>query len=343
MGDLSIQIGIRVMNYSVPNDCEEFTIPDHVTELGEWEFFHEKLKQVIIHAGVTTIMPYAFSECDKLIDIQVAPENSKYQSIDGILYDKEGTALLAFPSGREGVFEIPDGVKHIETGAFWGCIYLTEITIPDSVTDIGIESFWGCWNLTQITIPGSVKHIGVQAFSECESLINVTISEGVQYIHSGAFEYTSISQILIPSSVISIDAYVFSDCDELTAIYVADTNGNYKSVDGILYSKDGTALIACPGKKTGNLDVMRGVTTIGMGAFWGCKNLTSITIPEGVTSIEENAFAYCTNLSRVSIPSSVSKIEAICFEGDEQFTIYTPKGSYAERYAKEHNIPVITQ
>ncbi len=170
MSDLSIQIDICVMNYSVPDDCEEFTIPEHVKEIIEWEFVHERLKQITIPASVTAIMPFAFAECDKLTDIQVATENSKYQSIDGILYDKEGTALLVFPSGREGVFEIPDGVKHIETGAFWGCIYLTEITIPDSVTDIGIESFWGCWELTQITIPGSVISIGEDAFADCENL-----------------------------------------------------------------------------------------------------------------------------------------------------------------------------
>ena len=59
------------------------------------------------------------------------------------------------------------------------------------------------------------------------------------------------------------------------------------------------------------------ITSIGKGTFWGCRNLESITISNSVTSIERAAFEECPNL-----------------------VIFTPVGSYAEKFAKANNIKV---
>lgn len=50
------------------------------------------------------------------------------------------------------------------------------------------------------------------------------------------------------------------------------------------------------------------VTSIGMGAFYGCESLTAITIPNSVTIIEDSAFHDCKNLSSITIPESVEII-----------------------------------
>ncbi len=70
------------------------------------------------------------------------------------------------------------------------------------------------------------------------------------------------------------------------------------------------------------------VTSIGDRAYYGCKNLTSVTIPEGVKTIGESAFAMCPKLSYVSIPSTVKTIEPGVFSGDTSLSALTfPNGN----------------
>ena len=57
-----------------------------------------------------------------------------------------------------------------------------------------------------------------------------------------------------------------------------------------------------------------GVTEIGTAAFYGCSNMTSITIPENVTYIRERAFDYCYLLGSITIPDSVTYIGRSAFQ-----------------------------
>ena len=51
-----------------------------------------------------------------------------------------------------------------------------------------------------------------------------------------------------------------------------------------------------------------GVTSIGDGAFYGCKQMRSVRIPDGATSIGKAAFCDCGNLRTVSLPHGVTSI-----------------------------------
>ena len=50
------------------------------------------------------------------------------------------------------------------------------------------------------------------------------------------------------------------------------------------------------------------VNKVGEKAFYGCKNLTSVTIPGSVKSIGDWAFSRCSSLTSINIPSSVTSI-----------------------------------
>ena len=174
---------------------------------------------------------------------------------------------------------IPNSVTSLGDGAFSYCSVLTSITIPNSVTSLGNWAFINCTWLTSVTIPNSVTSIGLQAFSGCKGLTSITIPNSVTSIGSYAFENCSgLKSVTIPNSVTSIAVGAFMGCTGLTSIYVAEDNLNYASIDGVLYSKDKKTLIKCPEGKTGSVTIPNSVTSIAVGAFYGCTGLRSMTV-----------------------------------------------------------------
>ena len=85
-------------------------------------------------------MGIEFIGCANLQNINCSPENQYYDAIDGVLFSKDKKTLLVFPSGRCGVYTVPDGTTNIGIGAFVNCINLSGIVIPDSVTKIANQS-----------------------------------------------------------------------------------------------------------------------------------------------------------------------------------------------------------
>ena len=246
---------------------------------------------------------------------------------------------------------IPDGVTTIGDSAFRNCSSLTSVTIPNSVTKIGEGAFYGCGSLTNVTIPSSVTEIGEDAFMSCK-MTSVTIPKGVTEIKKGTFSYcTNLTSVVIPNGVTAIGERAFDYCGSLTSVVIPD--GVTKIGHHAFNFCTSLASVTIPNS----------VIEIGGGAFWACASLTSVNIPSSVTKIKDDAFAQCAltsvtipnsvieigqsafwnckNLTSAVIPSSVTKISATAFKGCENLTIYGYKGSYAERYANENNIPFV--
>ena len=59
--------------------------------------------------------------------------------------------------------------------------------------------------------------------------------------------------------------------------------------------------------------VQKGVTTIGDYAFYGCENVTSVTLPDTVTQIGKLAFYGCKDLRTLTVPDSVLTVEDYAF------------------------------
>ena len=112
----------------------------------------------------------------------------------------------------------------------------------------------------------------------------------------------------------SIGEAPFNACQKLTEIIVSENNAAFKSMDGVLYSKDGTKLIKYPMAKTdATFQIPDSVTEIGGYAFYYCTNLTDIDIPDSVRTIGRYALYGCEKLSSIELPDGVTAIEEYTF------------------------------
>ena len=332
---------------------ETVTIPSTINGLPVTSIWYgafdgcANLTSITIPDSVTRIVDWMFSGCTRLAAITVDALNPNYSGVDGVLIDKSKTTLIRCPGGKAGSFTVPNSVTSIGDYAFYNCTSLTNVSIPNSVTSIGNSAFWDCGSLTSVTIPNSVTSIGYCAFAYCTSLTNVTIPNSVTSVGESAFRSCtrlssvtipnsvtnigngtfsgcwSLATVTIPSSVTYIGEWAFGDCISLTAIDVDALNSVYSSADGVLFSKNKTLLIQCPGGKDGSYSVPDSVTSIRNGAFYFCTNLTNVTMGNSVTSIGNYAFYGCTSLTNVTIPDSVTSIGNQTFSGCTSMTNVT--------------------
>ena len=303
------------------------TIPDSVTSVGSSAFYNcSGLTSVTIPNSVTSIGDYAFYGCSGLTNIAIPESVTSIGS--SAFYGCSGITSVTIPTSicsRKMSDVFPDlyttitnviisaSVTNIGASAFSGCTGLTSVTIPDSVTSIGNRAFQGCSGLTSVTIPDSVTSIGGDAFNGCSRLTSVTIPDSVTSIGGQAFYGCSgLTSVTIPDSVTSIGYSAFIFCSSLSSFVVGAGNANYKSVNGLLLSKDGMSLIA---GVNGDVTIPDGVTSIRENAFRDRTGLTSVTIPNSVSSIGDYAFSGCGSLASATIPDSVTSIGSGAFFG----------------------------
>ena len=132
---------------------------------------------------------------------------------------------------------------------------------------------------------------------------------------SAYYKNTEITSLSIPASVERIGNNVVDHCFKLVYITVDAENPNFKSVGGVVYSKDGKKLILCPPGKTGVFTIPAQATTIAPYAFRTCKKLTSIVLPDGITEIPDGAFMGCWGLEKVNLPQGLKRIGKHAFDG----------------------------
>lgn len=189
--------------------------------------------------------------CISLKEINVDSNSKYYTSVDGVLFSKDMTTLVYYPSSKE----------------------YTEYSIPDGVTDIG-ELAFVTNKLKIVNIPDSTINFTSYAFNFSESLTSINVSEGNKYYKSEdgvlfkgntlicypsqkndleytipsnvttigycAFRYCSnLRNIVIPSYVNSIGVGVFDGCPNITIYckvgsyaetYAKNNNINYELI-----------------------------------------------------------------------------------------------------------------
>jgi hypothetical protein len=164
---------------------------------------------------------------------------------------------------------------------------------------------------------GGLEIINNFAFSNCTSLTNVEVPSGVTTIGDDAFYgCTSLENVTIPDSVTSIGAWSFLNCPSLQNIIVDISNNNYKSIDGNLYTKDGSTLLLYASGKEEEL----------------------VVIPEGVKIIGFDAFKYAIKNKTIKLPMSLMEIEYSSIFVSYNFKVIVYENSYGYNFALENNL-----
>lgn len=336
-------ISSACFNYCV--SLASITIPEGVTSIGSSAFSNcNTLTSLEIPAGVTSIGSDAFAYCFGIVSLTL-PEG--LTSIEAGAFEACPLTDITIPNGVTSIgnnafsysdltrIVIPEGVTSIGSGAFSHCYDLSEIVIPEGVTSIGDMAFRRCDSLVSITIPASVTSLGENIFEECANLAEIKLETGnMSYVSVDDVLYNAAqTQIIaiphlfagtlsIPNDMTDIDRYTFEKYPNIRAFKVGAEHPLYTSIDGILYDKDKTEIIAVPRGIVGPVTVPDGVTQIPELAFYHCSNLTGITLPDTLKEIGYSAFSGCAALTGITIPDGVTTIGENAFFGCERLKTF---------------------
>lgn len=265
----------------------------------------------------------------------------------------------AFESSAITSVRIPDSVTEFGKDVFYDCAKLVSVRLPAELESMGENTFAYCESLKSVELPEGLKTIGKRAFEGCIALENVIFPDSLESMGDAAFlGCESFTDITIPAGITEIPYAAFEACTELVNIEFPDTVtsvgvslfGNCDNLEKVTLSKNITAIpnglfYSCPNLKT--VVIPDSVQTIGNSAFFLCSSLESINIPYGVTTIDSSTFYGCNALKEIHIPDSVTSIGSMAFTTsfypDMNAVICGEKGSYAETYVNENNLPFASE
>lgn len=313
----------------------EITIPSKllgrtVTGIGGSNFYFDcdnaDVKTMNIPASVTYIGAGTLRSLGYLENINVDSNNTKFSSVNGVLFSKGKWVLYCYPRDKkETSYKIPSTVKTIGEYAFYDAYNLVEITIPKSVTEIREHGFDNT-GVTNVTVPATVEKMGCEAFGGFR-VKKITLEDGLKRLDYFSLSGFYITKISIPASVEYIADGALAGLSALHEVTVDSANENYCSYGGNLYTKDRSVLLCRPSAKSAtSVTIGSPVKRIGSYALFQSENLQEVIVNNGVEEIGSNAFRWCYNLEKVTLPDTCKKIEASAFEETAIKEIKIPNG-----------------
>ncbi len=307
--------------------------------------------QLVISKGTKKISAWEYAQNNKIKAVTIPDSVTEIE--DGAFWNCQNLKTITFGGG----------VREIKCSAFYGCTSLEEVVIPEGVTSIDSTAFSKCTKLRSVTLPTTLRNLEYleKRFMFCPNLEEINVKEGNKDFRSvegvlyrsydgygykdgyGTIRVTGIELYMIPHGFkkdkITIPADVnkisvdFSAYPSISEINVEEGNSKFKSIDGILYSKDEANklfLYAIPrGFKKDKITIPADVNRINAD-FSAYPSISEINVEEGNADYKSidgilysadgktlEAYPPACKKTNFEIPETVSRIgyTAFAFKG----------------------------
>ena len=279
-------------------------------------------------------------------NLVVANNDPSYQSIEGVIYTKDGKGIVRVPQ------------KRTELKIKEGCTEFNMQSVLYNSTDSEGDEFNNCSKLKKIVIPSSVKSINKIKYKTDRA---DACDMHVDTIEIAPKDFDANSLYALGSSLgknITIESLMKLLPDQITYkdhMYITKDHGllKYDGKDANVEIPEEITWIAPEAfyrnETLKNVKLPSKITTIEENTFYGCSELEAVVIPDQVTMIGKSAFDECTvlksvtfgkslkvikdhafasvNIRNFTIPSGIQKIETGAFAGINQIGTVTFEGS----------------
>ena len=386
LSSVSLPQTLSNIGYGAFRDCSRLSkvcLSDGLQSISAYAFaMCPLLTEIYIPASVTRIgdpdlsAGTFFSGCENLEKITVSKGNPSYMSVDGVLFNKDGTELLRFPpSHPSGVYTIPDGVQTVHPSAFEGSVRLAGIVFPSGTRSVHL-AISPTSNLQFLHIPQSVESIFLYAMSgvytgEMPAVpTTLTICSDTAECYAG--QYAEAHGLMFrvcdghsakpdadsiqgtcgehvrwtlnkASGLLTVSGTGTMVFDETTAPW-APWKTNRTSIRSVVVESGITSIahIAFTGcENLTTVSLPDTVEEIGCCAFQQCKNLQSITLPKGLTTLGNDAFYLCSALQSITVPTgnvNFKSKDGVLFSADEKTLLYYPAGNPRTAYTVPQSV-----
>lgn len=283
---------------------------DNVNAIGQYAFYGTAITELAVPSKVTSIPHNMAYGCKELVKVTLGAqvETIEYEAFGGC------PKLAYFNSDEEGLFVMPQSLRHIEEGAFMYAACMRRVNLNEGLLTIGDGAFAAFYKyadktnesvgLEEITIPASVTFLGEDLFEADRELTSITIlSENTDFETHDGIMYRKSTRTLAycPLAKAAQTLEIVDGTVGLEDFSFASTTAIGKIVCPSSLKKIGTGAFQL--SNISEVIFNEGLEVIGEASLYMLDKLTAVHIPASVVTIENDAFRECTNLATLTFAS----------------------------------------
>lgn len=243
-----------------------------------------------------------------------------YQDVGEILFSKDCSELICYPSGRNAsYYTIPDNTRIIRENAFIGETDLTRITIPVSVTTID-SAFEGCCKLENITFEGNAPQISDRAFVGVTATIHYPVQDSTWDHSVVSHNYGGTLTWWMPNG--SLNGYCGENAqwrfDENSETLIISGSGSISDVHPMYDYYGSLICMDSPWKAIAN-------------------QIQTVIVGSDITYVGASVFAECANLELIKFKGDAPKFAADIFSCEKHganASIYVSYPAYCDGWTQ---------